>query len=130
MSAEEIRRDVQEGLIEAAIATGTGELNATLVKPASRTGPVNRPVFGPSEEFTVTCVITDNEEFGRPSLVPIEGLMLMIAAYGKNSAGAEVLIEITTLDRIQMSGKTYTPHDVNRVSNGGLVLMWEVMTKT
>lgn len=130
MSAEEIRRDVHEGLVDAATATGTGELNATLIKPASRTGLAYRPVLGPSEEFTITCVLTEQNEFSRTNMVPSTASMLIVSSYGQNSVGVEVDVVVTTLDVITLDGKSYECRDVERVASGGVTLMWEITMET
>jgi hypothetical protein len=126
MSAEEIRRDVHDGLVDAATATGTGELNATLNKPPTRTGPDYRPVLTPSEAFTITCVLTEHEELDRKSLVAATKILLLVSSYGQNASGVETDITVTTLDRIVLDGKEYVPRAVEKEAYGGVTLMWEI----
>ena len=120
MNGDAIAVEIKEALIEAAIATGGGQLNCTFLRRPEPTGPSYKPVYGDDVEYSTVCLRSRFSVQERAAgLVSDTDQLYLIDA-------SDLAITPAITDRLSVNGVTYEVKSVDVLKFSDVVLMWKV----
>lgn len=117
----DIAAEVRAALIEAATATGAGQLVGTVIRRGALIGPAYNPTY--AADTLHSCVVIVRGYTARER----EGTS--IAATDLRVLASVLDINPTAADRLQVAGVTYEIVDAMPLQPGGVVLMWTLQVR-